>query len=235
MRLKKLIQVCLHAWKELKTNKVPQPNIRWIMNQEAVQDPHHHKEAFQKMFDELKEEFSEGELTTSLQDVLKLDSPSIATVPTMHSEATFVTNTQPEKFTRLSKANSFNETCTELTRTMLEQVSLEGKENLDVWLDMCLTIFQTIASFPSLTSLSDIKQISQKKKMSAWIQSRMETTFWNPDSKQKHDELRKEVWDDWHRTGLVSSQDQLLQNLRQLGESLSWPRLRLMNHIQVSD
>lgn len=205
----------MKAWKDLEINKVPQPYIQWIMNQEAVQDPHHHKEAFQKMRDELKEVFSEGELR-SLQDVLKLDSPSIATVPAMHSEATFVTNTQPEKFTRLSKANSFSETCAELTRTMLEQVSNERKEDLDVWLDMCLAIFQTITSFPNLTSLSDIKQINQKKQMTVWIQEKMQRTFWNPDSKKRHEELRSKEWEDWRKVG-PSSQKQLLRSLEQLG------------------
>lgn len=216
--LKKLIQVCVHAWKDLGVNKVAQPNIRWIMNQEAVQDPQHHEDAFQKMFEELKEVFSSDDVK-SLRDVLRLDNPSIAIVPTMHSESTFVTNAYPEKFTRLMKADSFNETCADLTRTMLRHFSTNNTEDLfglESWLEMSLSVFQTITTFPNLTSLSDIKQINQSRQMNNWIDSKMRSAFWNPEKRQKHDEVKIAVWKEClEAAGAASIRDQLPVKLKQ--------------------
>ena len=201
---------------------MPHPNIRWIMNQEAVQDPQHHHDAFKKMFEELKEVFSSEDLK-SLRDVLKLDDPSIATVPTMHSESTFVTNAEPEKFTRLMKADSFNETCADLTKKMLRHLRKKKTEDLfglESWLDMSLAVFQTIATFPNLTSLSDIKQINQSKHMKTWIERKMYSTFTTPEKRQKHDKVKIAVWKEClEAAGAASIEEHLKENLQQLGVS----------------
>ena len=223
VRLKKLIQVCVHAWKELEIHKVPQPNIKWIMNQEAVQDRQHHKESFQKMFEELKEVFSSDDDVKSLRDFLKLDghsiNHSIATVPTMYSESTFVTNAEPEKFTRLMKADSFTEACADLTRKMLDHFHTARKEefSLDNWLDMSLAVFQAICWFPTLTSFSDIKQINQRKRMRSWIECMMDSTFETPEKKQKHAKVKGALWQECREAGEASIKQELPVKLKQLG------------------
>ena len=189
------------------------------MNQEAVQETHHHTEAFQKMFEELKEVFRDD--VKPLRDVLKLESPSdsMQIVPTMHSEVTFVTNAEPEKFTRLMKADSFSETCAELTKEMLCHFQKESKNQfgLDSWLKMSLDVFRTIVRFPNLTSLSDIKQIRQTKEMKDWIERKMRSTFWSSEKAEKHEEVKRAVWNECCRAAVASDSDELAAKVKQLG------------------
>lgn len=196
----------MHAWQELKINKVPQPSIRWIMNQEADQNPQHHHEAFQKMFDELKEVFDRNELE-SLRDVLKLGDPSIAVVPNMYAESNFVTNAEPSQFTRLNPAEEFSRNCADLTaqtvRAFCNGQTQREFDNAEGWLQMSLAIFQTILSYPNLTSLSDIKQRQQKKYIQSWIDKQMLNIFWDESAKEKHKEIRSSIWEECKQQGAL--------------------------------
>ena len=236
-RLKRLIQVGVHAWQELKINKVPQPSIRWIMNQEADQNPQHHHEAFQKMFDELKEVFDSNELE-SLRDVLKLGDPSIAVVPNMYAESNFVTNAEPSQFTRLNPAEEFSQTCANLTGQTVHAFR-KGQtqrkfDNAEGWLQMSVAIFETILSYPNLTSLSDIKQRQQKKYMQSWINKQMHEIFWDESAKEKHREIRSSIWEQCKQKGLTLDEASIRQKFTEAVGDLEERLQRQMNKRQES-
>ncbi|CAK9021808.1 Interferon-induced very large GTPase 1 (Interferon-induced very large GTPase pseudogene 1) [Durusdinium trenchii] len=213
--MKKLVQVCAHSLQELEMNKVPHPSITWIMNQESDPKPTHHEEAFAKMFDELKDAVADSEVE-SLREVLRLDEPSIAVVPTMSSSETFVRGSSWQDWTCLRPSDEFSRVCAKLASEKLGKWGQTSFAHATNWLGMAEPVLLTIMKFPSLTDLSDVKHLRDMNLIEQWIESNMTESFYTEDRKAEHQQARDSIWNECAKGPLSSFQnrEELVRKLK---------------------
>ncbi|CAE7258229.1 GVINP1 [Symbiodinium sp. KB8] len=197
---KKLIEVCVRAWKHLQVAKVPEPRISWMMNQVADQNPKHHEDSFSQMFEELKLVFKPEE-EAAVRKFLRLDELhklSLTVFPSRFNEKVFVKHGVKERWTQLSINENFSRKCAEATATKLADISArkhaaDHMEGPTQWLDMAQAVFHTITSYADLTYYEDIRHIELEKKMQEWISDQMRQLFREPNIRDKLAEQRQKI------------------------------------------